>query len=146
MQPIDPHTLFSIFEQGDEQVYRDSGVEDTLNNPFVLMGTVLNGLENYNLMDILFTKKYGEEYDNIRDSVKYKYYVRMYNYLNRIDNNSFDEKHDIGTAFDHNAVIGALAVLLKFFEGIEHYRKCAVIKRYLDYLLENVYKKVAPLI
>ena len=69
----------------------------------------------------------------------------MYGYLNRIDSTSFDDKHDIGTTFDYNAVTGALAALLKYFEEIEQYEKCAVIKRYLDLLIEKVYRRVAPL-
>ena len=50
MQPLDPHTLFSIFEQGDEDIYKEHGLEDTLNNPFVLTGMVLRGVENYHII------------------------------------------------------------------------------------------------
>ena len=142
MQPIDPKTLFSIFEAGDEQVYKENGVEDVLNNPFVLMGTILNGIENYHLMDIMYSRKFGEEYKAVQEQVKHKYFTRMYNYLNRIDTENFEDKHDIGSTFDYNAVTGALVTLLKYFEEIEHYEKCAVIKRYLDYLIEKVYRKV----
>jgi hypothetical protein len=145
MQPIDPKALFSIFEAGDEQVYKENGVEDVLKNPFVLMGTILNGIENYHLMDIMYTRKFGENYKAVQSQVKDKYFNRMYGYLNRIDSTSFDEKHDIGEAFDYNAVTGALTTLLKYFEEIEQYEKCAVIKRYLDHLIEKVYRRVAPL-
>ena len=55
MKPIiDPNTLFSIFEQGDEQVYKEHGMEDHLNNPFVLMGMVLRGVENFHMMDMMY--------------------------------------------------------------------------------------------
>ena len=36
MQKLNPHTLFSIFEKGDEEVYKEHGAEDLLDNPFVL--------------------------------------------------------------------------------------------------------------
>ena len=51
MQPVDPHKLFSLFEKGDEEVYKEHGVEEALKNPYVLMGMVLEGMENYQLMD-----------------------------------------------------------------------------------------------
>lgn len=40
MNKLDPHSLFSIFEKGDEEVYKEHGEEDVLDNPFVLMNMV----------------------------------------------------------------------------------------------------------
>ena len=51
MQPLNPHTLFSIFEKGDEEVYKENGIESTLNNPYVLMGMVVKGVENFIVLD-----------------------------------------------------------------------------------------------
>ena len=42
MKRLDGHSLFSIFEKGDEQIYKDLGVEDQLDNTFVLFGMVIN--------------------------------------------------------------------------------------------------------
>ena len=55
MQPLDKNTLFSIFEVGDEEIYKEHGVEDQLNNPFVLMGMVLKlyNLKGYLLLSFL---------------------------------------------------------------------------------------------
>ena len=36
MQPLNPHTLFSIFEKGDEEIYKEHNMEELLDNPFVL--------------------------------------------------------------------------------------------------------------
>ena len=54
MNKLDPHSLFQIFEQGDEEVYKEHDQEDVLNNPFVLMNMVTRGLENYELMCALY--------------------------------------------------------------------------------------------
>ena len=56
MQPLDKNTLFSIFEVGDEEVYKENNVESLLDNPFVLIGMVVRGVENWHLMDILYTR------------------------------------------------------------------------------------------
>ena len=140
MQPINPKSLFSIFEAGDEEVYREHGVEDVLNNPFVLMGTILSGLENYHLMDIMYSRQFKEKYGEVKEQVKHKYYSRLYVYLTRIDSNNFEDKYDITSSFDYNAVTGALSTLLTYFEELEQYEKCAIIKRYLDYLIDRVYR------
>lgn len=136
MQPIDPNTLFSIFEQGDEAVYREHGVEEHLNNPFVLMGMVMRGIENYHMMDMMYLKQYPNEYKNIRKITKYKYVSKLYSYLLRIDSTNFDKVHKIGESFDKKEVLGALNYLRVYYENIEHYEKCAVVKRYID-LLKN---------
>ena len=67
MQPLDKNTLFSIFEVGDEEIYKEAGVENQLNNPFVLMGMVLRGLENYSIMDVMYMKRHPESYKEVRE-------------------------------------------------------------------------------
>ena len=61
MQPLDKNTLFSIFEAGDEAVYAEYGLQGQLNNPFVLMGMVLKGVENYHIMDMKKNNYYQKE-------------------------------------------------------------------------------------
>ncbi len=45
MNRLDPNTLFNIFEQGDEEVYKEHGVEEAQDNPYVLINMVVRGLE-----------------------------------------------------------------------------------------------------
>lgn len=146
MQPIDPNTLFSIFEQGDEAVYKEHGMEDVLSNPYVLIGMVIKGLENYQVMDLMYQRSYPEQYKEVRDKVKLKYYNGLYAYLTRIDIGTFDAKYTIGEAYDSQDVLFGLDTMLLYFENLEHYEKCAVIKKYMDLVRESTHKKVAPLI
>ena len=138
MKKLDPHTLFSIFEKGDEEVYEEHGVTDVLDNPFVLMGMVLRGLENYKLMDILYQRNYPDEYKLKEPYIKFKYYNRMYGYLTRIEWNSFEDIYKIGQSFDALATYASLEDLMYYFEKIEHYEKCAVIKKFLVFLYKNM--------
>lgn len=134
MQPIDPNTLFSIFEQGDEQIYKEHGLEDALENPFVLMGMVLRGIENFHMMDMMYMKQYPKEYKNVRQITQYKYFSKLFKYLQRIDSTNFNSIHKIGESFSKKEVDDALNYLRIYYEKIEHYEKCAVIKRYIDLL------------
>lgn len=142
MQPIDPHTLFSIFEQGDEQVYEENGVQDALNNPYVLMGMVLKGLENYSIMDMMYRKRYPEQYNEVRDTIKYKYYNRLFKYLSRIELNKLEDIYKIGESYNSESVFISLEGLKMFFQDIEQYEKCAIIKKYQDLLLDNLPHKL----
>lgn len=138
MQPIDPHTLFSIFEQGDEEVYKEHGVEEILENPFVLIGMVVRGIENYHMMDMMYTRRYPKEYKNVREITQYKYFTKLYSYLTRIDSTNFENIYEIGESFEARNVEKGLYTLMKYFENIEHYEKCAVIKRFYDLVTEKV--------
>jgi len=135
---MDPHSLFSIFEQGDEHIYKEHGLEDTLQNPYVLMGMVLRGVENFHLMDMLYMRQQPKMYKKVRNLTKYKYFNKLFSYLSRI--NEFDNKimYKVGESFESNEVYNALEVLLRFFEGIEQYEKCAIIKKYQDLLKKEV--------
>lgn len=135
MQPIDPNTLFSIFEQGDEAIYKEHGVEGALDNPFVLMGMVLRGIENYNLMDIMYMRQYPEHYKKVRRITKYKYFNKLYGYLSRIRTQDFNETYSIGESFEIKNVDRALNTLRGYYEGLEEYEKCAVIRDYQSLLV-----------
>lgn len=135
---MDPHTLFSIFEQGDEEVYKENGVQDTLNNPYVLMGMVLKGLENFGIMDMMYTKRYPEQYEAVKDNIKYKYFNKLFNYLNRINLDKLEDVYKIGESFDSERVFISLESLKYYYEEIEQYEKCATIKNFQDLLLNNL--------
>ena len=75
MNKLDPHTLFSIFEQGDEEIYKEHNVLGVLDNPYVLIGMVVTGVENFALIDGMYLLRYEEKYAKVRDGIKYKYYV-----------------------------------------------------------------------
>ena len=131
---MDPHTLFSIFEQGDEEVYKEHNMTELLENPYVLMGMVVRGVQNYHLMDILNLKHYGEKYEEVRFKVKYKYFNKLYGYLKRVDNTKFESKYTVGESFEKADVMEALSTLMYFFETFEEYEKCAIVKKYSDFL------------
>lgn len=135
---MDPHTLFSIFEQGDEEVYIEHGVKDVLDNPFVLMGMILRGLENFELMDMMYSRNFPEEYESVKTIIKYKYYNKLYNYLRRIDSTSFKDEYTIGEAFDSENVYKALDDLRVYYETIEEYEKCVTIKNFRELLIDKV--------
>lgn len=138
MKQIDKDTLFSIFEQGDEEVYIEHGVKDVLDNPFVLMGMILRGLENFELMDMMYKRNYPEEYENVKNLIKYKYFNKLYNYLTKIDSRCFKDEYTIGEAFDSENVYVALDTLRVYYEVIEEYEKCSVIKNFRELLIDKV--------
>lgn len=136
MQPLDPHSLFSIFEQGDEVIYKEHGMEDTLENPFVLMGMVLRGMENFQVMDAMYKRQYPKEYEKVRRSVQYKYFSKLFEYLTRVDDLTVETVYKIGQSFEKGNVFLSLDSLRVFFEQVEEYEKCYIIKKFQDLLLE----------
>lgn len=134
MQKLDPHTLFSIFEQGDEEVYREHNVEDVLKNPYVLIGMVVTGVENFYYIDKIYTLKHKEEYGRVRNDIKRKYYSKIFNYLTRINVDDLNDEYTIGEDFNVQRCLKALNEILYYFEGLEEYEKCAVIVKYTDLL------------
>lgn len=143
MHRLDPHTLFSIFEQGDEEIYKEHNVEELLDNPYVIIGMVLNGVENFYLIDKMYALKHKEEYGRVRDLVKLKYFNKLYKYLERVTPLELKTAYTIGESFEIHRSLRALNDILFFFEGLEHYEKCAIIKQYTDLLLN---KKLSELL
>src|SRR6056300_696032 len=131
---LDPHTLFSLFEKGDEEIYKEHQQEDVLQNPFVLMGMVVRGLENFYVMDGMYSRSYGKRYTDNKPSIRYEYFNKMLGYLKRIDLDNIDTLYTVGESFQKGEVDLSLNHLLKYFKKIEEYEKCAVILKYIKYL------------
>jgi len=135
MNKLDPHSLFSLFEKGDEEVYKEHGVENTLKNPYVLLNMVTRGMDNYVIMDMLYMKNNPVSYKHVRKDVKLKYYVRLYNYLERLDIKSIkDNTFTIGDSYDIPNLVNRLDELRLYFEEYEQYERCSVIKSTIDML------------
>jgi len=142
MNKLDPHTLFSIFEQGDEEVYKEHNQEDVLNNPFVLMNMVTRGLENYELMCALYIRNYPKEFIRVEPTIKFKYYTKLYGYLLRINIDSIEDIYAIGDSYERNNAQRGLQSLLDYFEFKEEYEKCGVIVKYIQVLVLEEVKKL----
>lgn len=137
MNKIDPNTLFAIFEQGDEKIYKEHGQEEVLKNPYVLLGMVTRGVENYGLMDIMYSRQYPKEYKSVRNNVKLNYFNKLFSYLERIDGVSAFKNYKISQAFNLVEVYNSLDHMRKFFENLELYEKCAIIKKYQNVVINE---------
>ena len=140
MSKLDPHTLFSIFEKGDEEIYEEHGQAEVLNNPFVLMGMVLRGLENYDLMSILYKRNYPKEFTKVEHKVKHAYYTKLYGYLLRINIKYGKGTYTIGDSYEENSIIRSMDTLIDFFVEYEEYEKCAVLEEYKDLVISKQIK------
>tara|TARA_R110000772_G_scaffold165153_1_gene276463 strand:+ start:534 stop:965 length:432 start_codon:yes stop_codon:yes gene_type:complete len=134
LHKLNPHTLFSIFEQGDEEIYKEHNAEDVLNNPYVLIGMVVTGVDNFHLLDKMYLLKHQEDYSRVRENVKLKYYNRLFRYLKRIEVKSVMDVYDIGLDYDIDASLECLNDMLYFYERLEVYEKCAIVMQFTDLL------------
>lgn len=137
MKALDPNRLFSLFEASDEQVYEENHAEELLQNPYVLMGLVVRGMENYHMIDTMYRYRHGEDYEKVAHIVKRKYFLRLYSYLDRITFEDYTHQYMIGSDFAIENVYVALNYLLQYFESTEEYENCAKVKKYIDLLLEE---------
>jgi hypothetical protein len=130
MKKLDTNQLFDIFQMGDEEIYKEHQAEDVLDNSLVLFGMVIKGVENYYIIDQLYQKKYQEQYDSVRDSIKLKYFIGLVRYLERIGEIPEDTLYIIEDEFGLQAIDYALQEMLDLFIEVEHYEKCTVLSKF----------------
>lgn len=138
MNGIDPNKLFAIFDKSDEEIYQEVGMEELLNNPYVVIGSVVEGVENYFLTDQIYTNKNIKEYKEVRQKIKYKCFNRLYLKLNQLDIEEVQKTYFIGETYDIQESYNALDTLRDYFEQLEQYEKCALIVKYIDLLFTGV--------
>ncbi len=132
MKKLDTNQLFDIFQMGDEEIYREHQVEDVLDNSFILFGMVVKGVENYYIIDQLYEKRYGEQYDSVRDSIKLKYFIGLVRYLERIEEIPEDTLYIIEDEFGLQAIDYALQEMLELFIQEEYYEKCTTLVKFRE--------------
>ena len=130
MKKLNTNQLFDIFQIGDEEIYKEHQSEDVLDNSFVLFGMVVKGVENYYIIDQLYEKRYGEQYDSVRDSIKLKYFIGLVRYLERIEEIQEDTLHIIEDEFGLQAIDYALQEMLDLFIEEEYYEKCTILSKF----------------
>lgn len=137
MKKLNSNDLFDIFSQGDEVIYKENHLEDILDNSFVLFGMVVKGVENYFIIDKIYTNRYGESYLSVSDSVKLKYFNGLYNYLKRINITHSETLLDLQDEFGFQAIKYALEEMLEFYQEKEYYENCATIFRFYNFFLKE---------
>ena len=130
MKKIDKATLFNIFEVGDQEVYRENGVEDLLHNTYILLGMTIKGVENYFIMEQMYQNRYGETFSTVKDSIKLKYFTGLIKYLERIDLSQSDTLYELKDLFGEQSIEYALTEMVDFFEGVEMYENCALLMKF----------------
>jgi len=132
MKKLNSSDIFSIFSLGDEEVFKEHKVESIMEDSFVLFGMAVRGVENYFIIDKIYSNKYGERYDSVRDSIKLKYFNGLVNYLERIDLTQSGTVLELKDEFGPQAIKYALEEMLEFYEKVELYEKCAIIFKFYE--------------
>jgi len=134
MKKLDSQNLFKAFSlEGDET----NELPEVPNDSFILFGTVLRGVESFYIIDQLYQMRYKDQYELVREKIKLKYFTGLMKYIDRIDDMSLDTVMYIEDEFGGQAIKYALEEMLQFFEQIEHYEQCIVLKKYFDIFFDK---------
>jgi hypothetical protein len=134
MKKLDSQNLFAAFSlEGDST----NELPEVPNDSFILFGTVLRGVESFYIIDQLYQMRYKDQYELVREKIKLKYFTGLMKYIHRIDDMSVDTIMYIEDEFGGQAIKYALEEMLQFFEQIEHYEECIILKKYFDIFLQK---------
>ena len=142
MKELDPSRLFDLFDKEEE--IQEQSIEKkwiSKNNPFILMGMVVRGVENFYILQEIHSNKNNREditKEEKRKVIKYSYYKSLFKYIERINQ---DSMLDLEQCLIHDIEIITLALsdILSLFESYEEYEKCSIIKSLQDNLQEVSY-------
>ena len=130
MKPLDP-SFFDMFDYSDGEDLERAGMIDSLSeyleHPYLLFGSVIRGVENFYIVREMYTRQYREEFERVEESVKAKYFNRLYHFLERFDENDDDFIAE-AKRFEIPESSYALISLRSYFEEKEEYEKCAKIQ------------------
>ena len=131
MKKLDSNDLFNIFSVGDEEIFKEHKIE-VVDNTFILFGMAIRGVENYFIIDKVYSSRYQEHYVSVRDSIKLKYFNGLVNYLERVKDIQSDTVEYLEDEFGSQAIHYALEELLEFYKELEMYEKCAIIFKFIE--------------
>lgn len=126
------NNLFNLFSVDDKEVYEQAQDTDALDHSFILLGMAIKGVENFYIIDQIYTSRYGEIYLSSRDNIKLKYFTGLYQYLERVDIKQGDTLQAIKDEFGCQAINYAFQEMLECFLEVEDYLKCAKIQKFIE--------------
>jgi len=132
MKKLDPKNVFSLFEASDEEIFKQEGQAELLKDDGVLLGMAVNGMENYAFLDEIYTAKYGDAYLDHADRIQYRYFCKLFNYLERIKFSKLEPLMNLVDVMGEGSIFYSLEELLEYFVEEEEYEKCARIKHCMD--------------
>ena len=131
MKHIDPDKLFDLFAYDDCQVLNDNGIDNQSQDILTTFGGVIKGVENYYILDYLYTNRYGKTYVCVREKLQVKYFTNLVQSLKDIGNIPSDTVQAIIDEFGIPAIDYALNELVNCFIQIEQYDKCAIVHKFI---------------
>ena len=131
MKNLDSDELFNIFSQHDQDILG----EQIIDNDFITFGTIITAIQNYYLLDQIYSYRLSKQYDSVKDRIKLKYFNGLMRYFNRLDVLQPDTVYDLEKEFGKQSIIKMLQQLISFYEKTEHYEKCAIIFKFLQKFL-----------
>lgn len=142
MKDINVDTIFEVFNQGDEIIYRNAGLEHVMDEDVILLNTAIRGIENYWKLDEIFSNKQGERYEDIRLQVKIKYFNKMYGYLQKVGMRKLEPFFDTVGDLGYGTVENSLNEYLEHFIEIEEYEKCVIVHKLLNVVRKLYYPEM----
>ena len=146
---MDPNSIFSLFDSEPEnrQVEPEKEIKDLPNHPYVLLGLftrmVLRGEEAiHNSVDFLKALNPDIDLESIREINRYMLYLSGFNYLSKL---SLEDPFHQDVLLEKAGAdfLTACQKSIQFFQEREDYEKCALIKKYNDFI--NFSKNKLPL-
>ena len=144
---MDLDKIFSEFNKGVEQEEKRINLELLTDNPTIMLGMfrkiILNSIYFNKKVEKLFDKG-GLQFprkDLIRAS-EFIVYHRAWYYISNIDVSIEINKNAIKLSADED-LLKATNLAMKFFEDIEEYEKCALIKKIHDEIELSLAKNLA---
>lgn len=133
MKSLDGDSIFSIFNNIDQEEFHHT--EPT--NNFLLMGSIIRGVDNYFLLDQIYTNRYRERYFSVKDILKLKYFIQLVNKLRRVNEFKLETASFLVDEFGRSTIIYVFQYLLNYCEEQELFEDCIIIKKYFDIFNQN---------
>lgn len=125
--------IFKVFAADDDSIFRgEENAAELLDNDFIKVGTLIKGMENYILLDRIYSLKFGTSYESKRESIKRKYYLGLVQNLPRPGELHSNTLEDLVDEFGKETLSISLSSLIDYFVEIEDFDPCITLKAYLD--------------
>lgn len=119
-------------EFSTESIAKDKGFNSESERNEFLFRKVILGAETYELMDIMYLKTYKERYREVSSNVKYKHFNKLFLLLSKVNLEDKETLIKATNILDVKVVLENLDKMMYYFQDLEEYEKCALIKKFSD--------------
>lgn len=131
MKNLNIDNIFSAFDSEHDSDQPNNNIDQVDDQCYRAFAKLFTGVENFYMLDYLYTTRYQQSYNSVRQTIQVKCYSILLQNVDRYGKLQSDTVKKLKDQFGKSVIEFALNDMLDCFLQIENYEACSKIHKFI---------------